>query len=198
MRPKFKDRDIKQLILNEARDIYIKDGLDALSMRRVAQLSGITAGAIYWHYPNKEALVSEIFIDGVRTFSDYMLRSIQGKTPANRLKICMESFLQFALEQPKHFEVFFLKRPALVGKENWDKFENQRMAAFRILMDRVRECMDHGVLKKGSVYENALLLLTSCQGLVTLYMIGQLGMNKSEFSTLFYRNFEILMQSLSS
>jgi AcrR family transcriptional regulator len=191
-----KDKDIKQAILDEAREIYIKDGLESLSMRKVAQKAGITPGAIYWHYPNKEALVAEIFIDGVKTFSEYMLRSLSGRTPAERLKICMEGFLQFALEEPKHFQVFFLKRPDIVGAEQWGEFDNQRLVAFRILMDRVRECMDDGIIKKGSVYEYSLLLLTTCQGLVTLYLMGQLGADETEFTARFYRNFELLMQSL--
>lgn len=192
-----KDKDIKKAILDEARDIYIKEGLESLSMRKVAQKVGITAGAIYWHYPKKEALVAEIFIDGVKTFSEYMLRSLSGRTPAERLTICMEAFLQFALEQPKHFEVFFLKRPDIVGAKQCKEFDNQRLVAFRILMDRVRECMDDGIIKKGPVYYYSLLLLTSSQGLVTLYLMGQLGIGKTEFTALFYKNFQLLLKSLS-
>ncbi len=194
---KDKDKDIKKAILDEAREIYVKEGFETLSMRKVAQKAGITAGAIYWHYPKKEALVAEIFIDGVKTFSEYMFRSLSGRTPAERLTICMEAFLQFALEQPKHFEVFFLKRPDIVGTEQYREFDNQRLVAFRILMDRVRECMDDGLINKGSVYDYSLLLLTSSQGLVTLYLMGQLGIDKTEFTALFHKNFQLLLESLS-
>jgi len=192
-----KEKDIKQIILDQAIEIYIKDGLDSLSMRKVAKMAGITPGAIYWHYPNKEALVAEIFLDGVRTFSEYMFRSLSGRTPADRLKIIMEAFLQFALEQPKHFEVFFLKRPDIVGIEQSREFDDQRLVAFRILMDRVRECMDSGLIKKGEVYDFSLMLLSSAQGLVTLYLMGQLEIDQAGFTSLFYKNFELLLQNIA-
>ena len=45
-----------------------KDGLDALSMRRLAKRLGVQAGAIYWHFANKQALVdamAEKLLDGI-------------------------------------------------------------------------------------------------------------------------------------
>jgi TetR/AcrR family tetracycline transcriptional repressor len=44
-------------VVNGALDLLDKVGLEALTMRRLAQALGVQAGAIYWHFKNKQELV---------------------------------------------------------------------------------------------------------------------------------------------
>lgn len=55
-------------VLDGALALLDAEGLDALSMRRLAQRLGVQASAIYWHFANKQALVdamTEKMIDGL-------------------------------------------------------------------------------------------------------------------------------------
>jgi AcrR family transcriptional regulator len=188
--------DIKQTILNQARAIYLNEGVEHLSMRKIATKAGITAGAIYWHYPSKEDLVAELFLEGVRIFGEHMARSLRGKGAAERVRLCAEAFLSFGLDYSAHYEIFFLKHHAPSSTTRWQEFDEQRRASFRVLMDRVRECMDEGLLRRDSVYDVAMMMMTSCQGLVTLHLMGQLGLSKDEFVALFRRNYQLMLDSL--
>src|SRR5271154_2817533 len=50
----------RETILAAAADSFAEQGFDRASMREIAQLSGITAGAIYSHFDNKARLLMEV------------------------------------------------------------------------------------------------------------------------------------------
>lgn len=56
-------------ILVQATKILDEYGLSDLSMRRLADALGVKAGAIYWHYANKQSLlaaISDQILEGIR------------------------------------------------------------------------------------------------------------------------------------
>ncbi|WP_426718444.1 TetR family transcriptional regulator [Corynebacterium auriscanis] len=50
----------RNVILNAAEEILGTYGLPDLSMRRLATVLGVAPGALYWHFPNKQALLGGI------------------------------------------------------------------------------------------------------------------------------------------
>jgi TetR/AcrR family transcriptional regulator, tetracycline repressor protein len=46
----------RQDVLDAALDLLDREGMDGLTMRRLAQALGIQAPSLYWHFPNKQAL----------------------------------------------------------------------------------------------------------------------------------------------
>ncbi len=50
----------KDKIISAALDVLDRDGLDGVTLRRLAKELGVQAPAIYWHIPNKEALLDEM------------------------------------------------------------------------------------------------------------------------------------------
>jgi AcrR family transcriptional regulator len=47
----------------EAVKLFARKGIDATSVRDIAQAAGVAEGALYRHYPSKEALAREVFLD---------------------------------------------------------------------------------------------------------------------------------------
>jgi AcrR family transcriptional regulator len=57
------------LVVSSALRIVDEEGLDALTVRKVADEFGVTPMALYWHFSNKEALldaVGDAVVDGLR------------------------------------------------------------------------------------------------------------------------------------
>lgn len=50
----------RNVILDAAEDILGAYGLPDLSMRRLATSLGVAPGALYWHFPNKQALLGGV------------------------------------------------------------------------------------------------------------------------------------------
>lgn len=73
-------------LLTCARDLYMDGGLAGPSMRKVTQLAGVSATAIYRHFDSKEALVTAIVEEGFAVSSRYLWRAFQAGTPRERLR----------------------------------------------------------------------------------------------------------------
>ena len=46
----------RQRLLNGARDVFLKTGYQGATLDDIAAAAGFTKGALYWHFPNKQAL----------------------------------------------------------------------------------------------------------------------------------------------
>ncbi|MBT0961621.1 TetR/AcrR family transcriptional regulator [Denitromonas iodatirespirans] len=65
-----RSRDTVQAVLRAAGDAIERDGLDRLTTRRIAALAGISVGALYEYFPNKQAVVYALVTDWMeRVFS---------------------------------------------------------------------------------------------------------------------------------
>jgi TetR/AcrR family tetracycline transcriptional repressor len=55
-------------VVDVAIELLDADGLDALTMRKLAAALGVQAGALYWHFPSKQALLDAMadrFLEGL-------------------------------------------------------------------------------------------------------------------------------------
>ena len=75
MVPTGQPRLSRDAILDRALAIADADGVDALSVRRLARELGVTPMALYWHFENKEALLHAL---GDRLLAGSTPRSTRG------------------------------------------------------------------------------------------------------------------------
>lgn len=76
-------RDLKRrMILEAARGIFAARGLQAASMREIAQAAACTTGAIYPLFPGKEAILAALLNESLDKAGAALLRGLQAKTDA--------------------------------------------------------------------------------------------------------------------
>ena len=51
---KKKTQDTRDRILDAAEDVFNNRGYSNTTLNEIAEVAGVTRGAIYWHYKNKE------------------------------------------------------------------------------------------------------------------------------------------------
>lgn len=164
--------DLAGRILESTRDLYLEEGAGGVSMRKVAERIGVTAPAIYRHFPNKTALLQEIVAEGFQVFAGYLHRALEGTTPIERLRLTGEAFARFAAEHPEYYRMMFLAPRDFGGGESGQALERRNMATFQFLLDRVRECMESGVLRRDDPEKVALAIFSMSHGIMSLYMAG--------------------------
>src|SRR5438105_11640475 len=107
-RPRLHDAATAAALVDEAERIVEAEGLDALTVRRVAAGVGTTTRAVYSVFGSKEALVVAL---GVRAFD--MLRSRLEAMPRtgdpadDLVEAGVHAFRAFAVDHPALFEVAF-------------------------------------------------------------------------------------------
>jgi AcrR family transcriptional regulator len=171
--------ETQERILSAARELFLSGGAEAVTMRNVAERVGVTATALYRHFEGKEALLQAVIRSGFEGFGAYLYRALEGPDALDRLRRSGRLYLDFALQQPQMYRTIFMApRPSEVDCEP----ERPGQApTFRFLTDRVRECMEAGLLKTDEPEGVALAIWSHVHGLVSLYLSGALGVPEEAF-----------------
>ena len=183
----------REQILASAVELYLQDGLDGFSMRKLARQVGVTAPALYRHYDGKEHVLADVMREAHRAFMSYLDRAIEAPTPLERFSGATDGYLDFALEHPRWHAILCFGPEQLGMVELPEDIEAMSCARHQFWIDRVRECMDAGILKDGDPTQTALTMWAHAHGLLQLHRQGHLQIDEAEFRVLFQESGARLM-----
>ncbi|MFD2162802.1 TetR/AcrR family transcriptional regulator [Paradesertivirga mongoliensis] len=100
--------DLKNGIICTAWDLVMKDGWQALSIRKIAEAIEYSVPVIYDHFENKEALLLEFSKKGFRMLSEKILDAkSQHIDPAEQIKAMADAYWDFALNNTELYQLMF-------------------------------------------------------------------------------------------
>ena len=164
----------RERILTHACDLFLTDGVDGFSMRKLAKAVGVAAPALYKHYESKERLLQDVLVQAYQRFAQYLYRGLAGSSALERLALSSDGYLDFALENPRLYE-FLYAAPDTVGMATLPPdVEALGCAIGQFWHDRVRECMDAGLLRDGDPEAVSMTLWGHAHGLLILFLRGRM------------------------
>lgn len=156
-------------------------------MRRVAQAAAITAMAIYRHYPDRAALLNAVADQG---FEELVL-SLRGRRftgdLATRFTKMADLYLDHALENPRLFELMFLK-PRDGARKYPQDFRARQSPTATLMADLIADGMATGELKPGDHWEITFETGALSHGLIMLYLGGRMDLSPTAFRALYRRS----------
>lgn len=100
---------LKREMLERARKIYRDEGVEALSMRRLAQELGISTMAIYSYFESKKALLDGLWIEVFESLTDELLDASKGQRGARKvLEAHTRCLLDFWERHPEQFRMIYM------------------------------------------------------------------------------------------
>jgi len=173
------------------------EGPAAVSLRRVATAVGITAMAIYHHFPSREALLHDVCDAEFNRHAALLVANQQksGGSIEARLARNLDAFLDFALQRPHVYDLVF-SQPREGARRYPEDFKARRSPTFNVLADLVAEAMHTGLFRKGDVWEVTLMIGAHTQGLITLWRGGRFSLSEKEFRALCLRSARRLIDGL--
>ncbi len=111
------------LILDAARAVFERDGLDGASLRAIAAQAGYTPAALYFHFDSKEALYAEVLGQSIAALKAHVDAQVgAAATPQARLAAAALGFFDFYAQNPRDLDLgFYLfrggMRPHGLGRE---------------------------------------------------------------------------------
>jgi len=101
--------DLKAAMVEAALKLIAKHGPRGFSLSEAARLAGVTVGAPYRHFADKEALFRTVAAQGFVELCERI--EVAAKTspdnPRKRLVAIGAAYVRFAVERPSHFQVMF-------------------------------------------------------------------------------------------
>ena len=160
----FRDR-----LCEAALDIFVEEGLEVLTMRRLAKELGVSAMTPYNYFENRQEIVQEILDRAYGKFATSQREAIdQWAEPMENLIKLGEAYLRFAIDHPLQYSVLFL-----IQKHRPFQSMERRGESFLPLFDTVTQLVEAGVLE-GDPGLIAHLLWSGKHGLISLKIAGRL------------------------
>ena len=164
------------------------------SLRRIADKVGITPMALYRHFPNRDALLRAATEMEYQRIADYF-KTANARSDATGLR-GMRGYLDYALDHPNLFRyLYFSQRDGVLAYP--DALKKGKSPSLKMLHAGVSGAMQKGKLHADDVYETSLTIWAHAHGLVTLYLSGRILLSRRQFTQLFLRSMDRLLQGLN-
>lgn len=179
-------------IFAAARELFDEDGVEGVSMRRIAEKVGITPMAIYKHYPDKDALLNALMLDGFAAW-EARVEALKAPEPLVWLQAMGEAFLDFALDEPRRYEAAFLLKASAARKYPGD-FLAGRSPVISKMMAHVERAKAQGLIIDAPTIDITISFTAVTQGLVDMYRAGRFT-GEAEFRSAYRRTLHHVIQS---
>lgn len=191
--------ELKQQILDAARELFVREGYESVSMRKIADKIEYSPASIYTYFKDKDEILDCLCEETFAHLHAHKLAALQEMKgdPLDLLKRGMETYIRFGLEHPDHYIVTFILRSPLHEKP--EHCETRKVQAgqrcFGDMRNIIRRCMDEGRIKSGDVEETSQALWAGIHGLTAL-LITQPRFPFVERERLIKRTIEILVRGV--
>ena len=179
--------DTAQRIAAAARSLLDNEGAEAVTMRRVAQAVGITPMAVYRHYADRSSLLNALADAGFEDVAARLANRPKGGTIEERLTQNLDIYLEHALENPRLFELMFLK-PREGARRFPRDIKAGRSPTANLSAELIREGIESGYFRNDDAWEIAFEMGALLQGLIMLYLGGRLEMSAARFRAFCHRS----------
>jgi AcrR family transcriptional regulator len=95
-------------ILDAARELFANEGVDSVTMRRIAEKIEYSPTAIYFHFKDKESLLAELCDFDFRAFAHGFNEIAKIADPVERLRMAGTAYVEFGLNNPSHYRLMFM------------------------------------------------------------------------------------------
>lgn len=174
-------------IIAAARRLLEREGAEAVTMRRVGDAVGITAMAIYRHYPDRAALLNAVADQGFAELAAVVQRTRLPARIEPRLIRLTDLFVDHALAHPRMFELMFLV-PRKGARRYPRDFKAGRSPTANPLAATLQDGMARGELRTDDPWEIAFEIGALLEGLVMLYLGGRIGGGPRQLRALIRRS----------
>lgn len=150
-------------------------GIDKFSLRDVARELGVSHGAPYKHYPNKEALLAAIAAEGFKTFTTYLIkgRDQGGDDLHLQFKYMGVGYFRFALENPDYYRLMFTN--VIPQHHNYEVLTSVAPGSFQLFVEMITKMQAARLVKQVDPVGASVMVWSTLHGFVSLWLENRLA-----------------------
>jgi len=142
--------ETRDKILDAARELFVVEGYEGVSMRRVAEKIEYSPTAIYVYFADKQQLFHELCQQDDARLAEVMQSSEMSLDPMERLKQIGRTYTEFGVRYPNHYKFMFMTAhpPHEPDEEDRAVMGNPEVDAYAFLKWAVQQAIDAGRLRE--------------------------------------------------
>ena len=114
---------VSRAILDAARDLFVAEGYQNVSIRKIADRIEYSPAAIYGYFPSKDDIFFALAEEGFHLlFSSAQLDDDPGSDGLNAVRAPFWHLYKFSRQHPEYFALMFVDRSVPRITQNWERF----------------------------------------------------------------------------
>jgi AcrR family transcriptional regulator len=168
--------ELRDTILAAARRIFLEEGPEALTMRRIAEAIEYSPGTIYLHFESREEIALHLVREGFEKLVAVMTPVVSFVAdPVERIRAIGAVYTDFGIRDPETYKLIFMENAKYVyaamapaGEPSGEIEPGDR--AFGFLAQAVAEAVERGMFSPVDAERAAEALWASLHGVVSLHI----------------------------
>src|SRR5437868_5544969 len=173
-----RDREtVGRAILDAARELFVAEGFENVSIRKIAERIEYSPAAIYGYFPSKDDIFFALAEEGFRLLHGVhaSVTAPEVLAPLDRIRAIFTRLYEYSREYPQYFALMFVDRSVPRISREYQRFSFAREIREQLLPE-VRECIAAGVFKPDLQPEVAFRVLTmGILGVAVMRLSERLG-----------------------
>src|SRR5215204_2126685 len=159
--------NLRQEIMDAAREMFVAEGYANVSMRKIADKIGYSATTIYLYFKDKNDLLHQICEQTFAQLAENIKAIYRlSDSPLEKLRSGLREYIYFGLKHPSQYEIVFIT-PLPVETQGGFEESNGRLA-FDTMRTVIQECVSASLLKHNDVELISQTLWAGIHGVTSL------------------------------
>ena len=161
--------EIRKMILNASMKLFIDEGFEKVSIRKIANIIEYSPTTIYLYFKDKNEILFQLCEEGFIKLEALNKNLLEIKNPLNRLHKMGENYVGFGLQHPEYYDLMFIQNAPMekLAQMNDGKWIHGDRA-LELLRTIIKECMTKKIIKRGDVDSVTMAVWGMVHGLVSL------------------------------
>lgn len=103
---KTESQQTRRHLLDAALEVFYREGVAGATLQQIAELAGVTRGALYWHFRNKEDLFEALFEDCFGDIIGCLDNTGSGSDPWQRVQDSLLAVFRLIEHNERHYKFY--------------------------------------------------------------------------------------------
>ena len=190
-------QELREKILEKAKEILIKEGQDNLSIRNIATAIEYSPATIYLYFQDKDEIVYELMEMGFERMTSELQGAFEMTDPVERIRHIGQGYIAFGLKNPEWYDIMFNAPQPIQHLTKCQEEWGFGIQLFDFLVNTCEEAMSQDRTRKQDPRLVALHLWSTVHGLVNLSRSQRLEMvEQNNNDSLIQRTVESMLQCI--
>jgi AcrR family transcriptional regulator len=145
-----RDREaVRRAILDAARELFVAEGFQNVSIRKIAERIEYSPAAIYGYFPSKDDIFFALAEEGFHLLGNPASvrddATLKNARPIERVRAIFWRLYEFSRDQPQYFALMFVERSVPRISREYERFAFARESKQHII-EEIRACITAGEL----------------------------------------------------
>lgn len=165
----------RSLILSEAKKLFVEEGFENTSIRKIAAKIKYSPASIYLYFEDKDEILNSIMVDGLSRLEREFEVAMHSGNPLDKIKSILSSYMRFAMNNKEVYRLLCMNITDV-------------SAANELIQNYLKKAVDEGIklkaIRRKDAQEIVYFLWSSVHGMSMLLINGHINLEESKIPSL--------------